>query len=133
MSAREQLQKVTNGWYSIALLGAVANVLMNGLGIFTIVWAVLSTGFMFVITWWIGRKLLNRSSLMRSVCIVLSVLGSVLGVLAIFALGKALFEGASLFDTAIELGLTGMGLSMNFRTFRTLTDANVKSYFTTSG
>lgn len=129
MTASDKIQKMTNGWYSMAVVSAVANILIGGVGIFSIVWAVLSTGFMFVVTWWIGKKLMNRSSLMRSVCILLSVLGSILGVLGIFGLGKALFDGASLFDTVIEIAVMGMGVSLNARSFRTLIDSDVKRYF----
>ncbi len=128
MTAREKLQKLTNGWYSMAVVSALASLVMNGIGFFSIIGTVLSTGFMFVLTWWIGRKLMNRSSLMRSVCILLSVVGSVLGIIAIFGLGKSLFDEFSL-KTIVEMGLTGMGVTLNVRSFRILTDTKVREYF----
>lgn len=127
MTAREKLQKLTNGWYSMAVVSALASLLVNGIGVFSLIGTLLSTGFMFVLTWWIGRKLMNRSSLMRSVCILLSVAGAVLGIVALFGLGKSLFEEFAL-STILEMVLAGMGLSLNVRSFRILTDTQVRQY-----
>jgi hypothetical protein len=128
MAAREQLQKLTNGWYSMAVVSAGASLLMNGLGIFSIVGSVLSLSFMFLLTWWIGRKLQNRSSLTRSVCILASVVFSVLGILGIFGLGRELFEDFRL-SIFVDIALMVMTISMNVRSFRVLTDTQVKQYF----
>lgn len=128
MTAREKLQQLTNAWYSIAVVSAGASLLMNGLGIFSIVGAILSLSSMFILTWWIGRKLMNRSSLMRSVCIVVSVIASVLGILGLFGLGKELFEDFRL-SIFLDMALVVMGISMHMRSFRVLTDTQVKAYF----
>ena len=126
-TGREKIEQLTNQWYAFAAVSAIASVLASGIGFFSILFAACSTAFTFALTWFLGRRLLARSSLTRAALVLVSLVGGVLGALATARYGWAFFTGFSL--TALLNGAVSTGsLVMNVRSFRTLTDASVKAY-----
>src|SRR5262249_54680020 len=62
MSAKEKIRGLTTAWYGFALFVGLANLAMNGVGIFSLVGAAIATLFGITMSWIIGRFLLARSS-----------------------------------------------------------------------
>jgi len=128
MTAREKIEKLTHAWYGFDIFAAVIGLVMSGIGPFSLVWSALSTASSLIITWWIGRKLLNKSSLTRSVMIVISFIGALLGVVGLVKTGIDFFDDWSL-ALVLRGVLVGGAVSMYWRSLRTLLDATVKAHF----
>jgi hypothetical protein len=127
MSGREKIEKLTQAWYGFAVFSAVWSLLNNGLGLFSILGAVGSMLVSFVITYFIGRALRNRSSFTRFVLLVLSGLSSVFGAIGVVRLGYAFVQSWSLQVISLMV-FAAASLMINVRSFRTLRDASVKAY-----
>ncbi len=127
MSARQKIEELTNAWYGFAVFAAIVSVVQNGIGIFSLFFTVVSTVFSFVLTWFLGRRLLARSSLTRMVLLVLSTLSACFGVLAVGKLALAFF-GSWSFGLLFTIVLSAGSVMMNVRSLRVLTDSSVKSY-----
>jgi hypothetical protein len=126
MSAQAKIEKLTNSWYGFNLFAGVMSLLMGGIGFFSMVWAALSTAFTLVVTYIIGRKLMNRSSLTRSLLLVASTVLVVLGVVGL-VLSVLHFEFSVRF--LLRTILVGTAVSMHVKSIRVLTDRDVKAYF----
>jgi hypothetical protein len=128
MTARERIETLTNSWYGFAVVSSFISLLMNGFGLFRLFFTGVSLVFSVAITYWLGKRLLNRSSLTRTLLIIVSVVGTILGAVWTVRQGGSLL-GSFSFSTLLQLVLTGMGVVMHIRSFRTLTDSSVKTYF----
>jgi hypothetical protein len=128
MTAKEKIEGLTNGWYGLAVVGAIYSLFQNGLGFFSLLWAVPSFLFSIVLTWFLGRRLLAKSSFWRAVLIVISAIGTVLGGLTTASLGWQFLHEWSL-SILVGTFFVGAGVYMNARSFRVLTDKTVKAYF----
>lgn len=126
MSATAKLENLTHSWYGFAVFTAVWSILTGGFGFFRLFFTAASLAFSVVVTFLLGRALLNRSSVVRMVLIVLSALGTAFG-----ALGMV----SKIFWSSWSLGLIGTlvlaaaGVWMNLRSLGVLTDKSVKVYF----
>lgn len=124
----KKIEQLTNAWYGFAVFTALYSVVTNGVGFFTLVWTTAGLLFSWFLTFLIGRALLRRSSLTRTLLLLVSALSTVLGALSA---GRAGLN----FVSSWELGvlLTGVysaaSMWMNAKSFRTLTDSSVKAYF----
>jgi hypothetical protein len=127
MSAREKIENLTNSWYGFALFTGLVTFLQNGIGVFSALGALASTLFSLFLTFFIGRRLLARGSITRVILLVLSVLSLGLGSLGVFSLGKAFLQDWS-FSLLFGIVYALLSLHMNFKSFRVLTDAQVKAY-----
>jgi hypothetical protein len=128
MDGKGKIEALTNSWYGFALFAGIYSVFTSGLGFFTLLFALGSTAFSFVLTWFIGRRLLKKSSLTRLICIVVSAISSVLGTLGAAKMGWAFLNerSASLLFTAIFGAIV---VAMHVRSFRVLTSDAVKTYY----
>jgi hypothetical protein len=128
MDGKSKIEALTNSWYGFALFAGIYSVVSNGLGFFTILFAAGSMAFSFVLTWFVGRRLLKKSSLTRMICIVVSGICSVLG-----AIGTAKAGWAFITEWSLSLLLTALfgavTISMHVRSFRVLTSDAVKMYY----
>ena len=128
MGGKAKIEGLTNSWYGFAVFSAICSVLIGGIGFFSIGAAVVGLLFSWVVTFFFGRALVGRSSLVRMFLLCFSGLFMVLGVL-----GTA--SSAWSFMTSWELskltyaGYTAVLSWMYARSFRTLTDSSVKAYF----
>lgn len=128
MDGKEKIEKLTNSWYGFALFAGAASLLMNGIGIFSILGAIISTVTSLVFTFAFGRLLLRKSSFTRYALIFLSGLFSVLGILGI---GSSIwtFFGEWSLSLLVYAGFCAVSVYMNARSFSVLTDKSVKGYF----
>lgn len=128
MTPRAQLEQLTHGWYGYGVFAGVLTLFANGLGLASVLTAAGSTLFGFVLTFYLGRALLRRSSATRFALIGLSVLGGVLGVFGTGALALVFLSTWTLSALALVI-VVGAQVLMNVRSFRVLTDRTVKGYF----
>ena len=129
MTARQKIENLTHAWYGYVTLSAILSLFANGIpGIFSIVWAAMGLAFSLFLTWFIGRRLLNKSSLTRAILLVITGLGVLFQT---YGVGKM----ALAFVRTWEFGMLGaavfLGVSvyMHARSFRVLTDSSVRAYF----
>ena len=129
MTARQKIEQLTHAWYGYAAFSAIASLFKDGIpGIFSIIWAAMGLALTLFVTWFIGRRLLAKSSLTRFLLLLVTGLGTVFGT---WGVGKT----ALTFVRTWEFGLLGaavfLGISvyMHVRSFRTLVDPSVRSYF----
>jgi hypothetical protein len=127
MTARDKIEKLTNSWYGFALLSAAWSLFQNGIGVFSLVGGAVSLVFSLALTYFIGRRLLARSSLTRTVLMVLSVLSMLLGTFWVYRAGVAFFHTWS-FGLLLHIAFALVSLRMNFKSFRVLNDDSVASY-----
>ncbi len=128
MTAREKIQNLTHAWYGFAFFSSLASLLMNGIGIFSIIGAIASLFISCLITFFIGRALINKSSFVR---VVVMILSGVFGVLGVVGMGTALVESEWSLSLFMMIGLAGIGVYMQFRSLLVL--ASVRAYFATRG
>ena len=129
MSAKEKIQNLTNAWYGFTVFAALVNLVVNGVGIFSVVFVGAGTIFSLVWAWFLGRQLLRKSSLTRMALVVLSAISVVAGTLGAASLSWRVVAGDARF---VELGVVAMmaiGVWMNARSFRVLTDRAVRAHF----
>jgi hypothetical protein len=129
MTARQKIENLTHAWYGYVTLSAIASLFANGFpGIFSIVWAAMGLSLSLFITWFVGRRLLAKSSLTRFLLLIVTGLGTVFQT---YGAGKM----ALAFVRTWEFGLLGaaafLGVSvyMHARSFRVLVDSSVRAYF----
>mgnify|MGYP003594240246 CR=1 FL=1 len=127
MTARDKIEKLTNSWYAFALVSALWSLFQNGLGVFSLVGGALSLVFSLGLTYFIGKRLLARSSLTRTFLLVVSVLSMLFGTFWVYRTGVAFFHTWS-FGLLLHIAFALVSLRMNFKSFRVLTDDSVASY-----
>jgi hypothetical protein len=128
MTGKAKIEGLTNTWYGFTAFSALASILANGIGIWSIGSAVVGMFFWWIVTWFLGRALVKKSSLVRSLLLLVSALFLVLGALSA---GRSTLK----FFSAWELNLlvtafySAVSAWMYGKSFRTLTDPSVKAYF----
>ena len=128
MTAHQRIENLTHAWIGYGVVAGLATLLLNGLGVFSVIWALGSVAVSVVVALFFGRKLLARSSITRTFLLVVSVLGALFGGLADAKLGWALLHGLS-FQLLVLTALALLHASMCVRSFRVLTDRVVKAHF----
>lgn len=128
MTARERIEGLTNSWYGFGLVAGVVSLLEGGFGFFSLLRAAAATLFSFALTWFLGRRLLAKSSLMRMLLLVVSGIGLVVGTLGTARLGWSFVQEWSI-SLLVQTAFTGSTAWMHLRSLRVLTDSSVKAYF----
>ena len=128
MSAKQRIEALTNAWYGFAIFAAAISFLQRGIGIFSLMIVAVSLAFSLASAFFVGRRLLRKSSLTRSFLLFTSVVSGLWAAWSCYRYGTAFF-GEWSFSLLLKLALAGGTLSMDLRSFRVLTDASVKSYF----
>ena len=128
MTATQKIEGLTNSWYGYAVFGALLSLWNNGIGFFSLIGTVGSFLFSVILTWFIGRRLLAKSSLTRTLLIIVTAISSVMGTVGVAKMGLQFFSTWSL-SVALYAGLLAVGVYMNARSFKVLTDKSVKAYF----
>ncbi len=128
MTATQKIEGLTNSWYGYAAFLAGLRLWENGIGL----WSLFTTAGVFVfwvvLTWFIGNRLKNKSSLTRFILVAGSAVMSVLGTVGVAKMGWQFFQTFSL-SVLFYAGLAAVHVFMNARSFRVLTDKSVKAYF----
>lgn len=130
MSGKEKIQNLTHAWYGVSFASAIIGIVSNGLNVLSIALAIATTMFGIFVAWFFGFLLLRKSSFTRVALVVLSAIGVVAGVIGA---GKQVFDaffGNAPFIAGLGAALVmSIGVYMNARSFRVLTDRSVKAYF----
>jgi hypothetical protein len=127
-TARQKIEGLTNSWYGFAVFGAILSLWNGGIGFFSLLGTAGSFVFTLFLTWFIGRRLLAKSTLTRLLLICLTGVISVLDTVGVAQMGLTFFRTFS-FSALAYAGVLGIHLYMNARSFRVLTDKSVKVYF----
>jgi hypothetical protein len=128
MTAKEKIEGLTNTWYGFALVGAVYSLFQNGFGFFSLLTTGASFLFSVALTWFLGGRLIAKSSFWRAALLIVSAIGTVIGTLTTARTGWQFFHEWSLTLLATT-AMFGSSVYMNARSFRVLTDKTVKAYF----
>ena len=128
MTARQKIEGLTNSWYGFAVFMSLLSLWRNGIGFFSLLGTAGSFIFSIFLTWFVGRRLLAKSSLMRLFLIVVTGVISVMDTVGVAQMGLTFFRTFS-FSALAYVGVLGIHLYMNARSFRVLTDKSVKVYF----
>jgi hypothetical protein len=128
MNAKQKIENLTHTWYGFTVFMGAVQLLVNGLGVFSILSAAFSTVFSLVVSFAFGRLLLGKSSLTRVLLVAFSAIGTILGVLGA---GRMIYEffGDWSFSLLGYAALALAGVSVNVKSFRVLTDDTVKAHF----
>ena len=127
MTATQKIDGLVNSWYGYAVFGAGLRLWQNGIGLMSLVTTAGAFLFSIFITWFIGNRLRNKSSLMRLILVVGSAIISVLGTVGVAKMGYTFFQTMSL-SVLFYAGLTAVSVYMNAKSFKVLTDSSVKAY-----
>jgi hypothetical protein len=127
-TAKAKIEGLTNTWYGYAVFSALFSIFESGLGVFSIAGAVFGMIVSFILTYFIGRALLRKSSLTRGILILLS---GVFGVLGTIATGKMALQFFSTWEFGLlaAVAYSSVSVYMNVKSFRTLMDSQVRAYF----
>jgi hypothetical protein len=128
MTATQKIEGLTNSYYGYAVFGAAVSLWNNGIGFFSLLGTAFSFVFSIALTWFIGRRLLAKSSLMRVVLVIFTGLFSVLGSISVAKMGWTFFQTMSL-SVLLYTAFVSIGVYMNVKSFRVLTDKSVKAHF----
>lgn len=127
MTGRRKLEQLTASWYAFTLFSGVVQLFANGIGLFSLVVAAVSTGLCLVIAHIIGRALIGKSGLTRGLMIGLSGLGLFFGALGVLHLVGDFF-GTWRFALLGSAVMTLAGMGMNVLTLSVLLDDSVRRY-----
>ena len=128
MTATQKIDGLVNSWYGYAVFGAALRLWQNGIGLMSLITTAGAFIFSILLTWFIGGRLKNKSSLTRFILVVGSALMGVLGTVGVAKMGWTFFQTFSL-SVLFYAGITAVSVFMNAKSFRVLTDKSVKAYF----
>jgi hypothetical protein len=128
MTATQKIEGLTNTYYGYAVFGAVLSLWNNGIGFFSLLLTGASFLFSIFLTWFIGRRLLAKSSLTRVALVLFTGICSVLGTVSVAKMSWTFVQTMSL-SVLLYTALVAVGVYMNVKSFRVLTDKSVKAYF----
>lgn len=128
MTAREKIEGLTNSWYGYVVFTAGLSLLQSGIGFFSLLFAIVSLAATLCFTWFLGNRLLAKSSLWRMILLVVSSLTVVFGSLGLAKAGWMFLNDWSL---RLLLGILfgAVSVGMHVKSIRVLTDSSVKAYF----
>jgi len=129
MSARQKIEGLTASWYGYCLFSAVLGLVRGGIGFFSLLTSIASFGFMCLVTWFLGRRLLANSSATRMLLIVVSGAVTLLGAIGTAKAGWAFVSGDWSLSMLMATLFAAISVYQYGRSFRVLTDDSVKSYF----
>jgi len=124
MTAREKIQGLTNSWLGYMVFTTALSVFREGR---SIIGSAIGLVISLLITWFIGNRLLARSSVTRFFLLVISTLATIFGGIAMAKMGWAFLHDFSLQLLAM-LFFGGMSVAMHVKSLKVLTDDSVKAY-----
>ena len=128
MTATQKIEGLTNSWYGYAVFGAALRLWDNGIGLMSLITTAGAFLFSVLLTWFIGNRLKNKSSLTRFILLAGSGILSVLGSIGVAKMGWTFIHTFSL-NVLFYAGITALSVYMNAKSFKVLTDKSVKAYF----
>ncbi len=124
MTAREKIQGLTNSWLGYLVFTAALSVLREGR---SIIGSAIGLVFSLLIAWFIGNRLMARSSVMRFFLLVISTLATVFGAIGVAKVGWMFLHDFSL-HLLVAMFFGGVSVAMHVKSLRVLTDDSVKAY-----
>jgi len=127
MSARAKIETLTNSWYGFSVVSAAWGFWESGIGMFSAIFALLGLFVSLGLTFFFGRRLLNKGGITRVFLLVVSFIGLVSWGLGTYGFAREMmtsFRFGLVFDIAFALA----SVSMYFKSLRTLADSQVKAY-----
>jgi hypothetical protein len=128
MTATQKIDGLVNSWYGYAVFGAALNLWNQGIGLWSLITTAAGFIFSIMLTWFLGNRLKNKSSLWRLILVVGSALMSVVGGIGVAKMGWTFIHTFSL-SVLLYAGIAAVHVFMNAKSFRVLTDKSVKAYF----
>ena len=128
MTATQKIDGLINSWYGYAVFGAALRLWDNGIGLMSLITTAGAFLFSVLLTWFIGNRLKNKSSLTRFILVIGSGILGVLGTFGAVKMGWTFLHTFSLTDL-LYVGITAVSVFMNAKSFKVLTDSSVKTYF----
>ena len=128
MTATQKIEGLINSWYGYAVFGAALRLWDKGIGLMSLITTAGAFLFWVFVTWFIGNRLKNKSSITRFILVVGSAIMSALGAVGVAKMGWTFFHTFSL-SVLFYAGLAAVSVFMNAKSFRVLTDKSVKAYF----
>jgi hypothetical protein len=128
MTATQKIEGLTNSWYGYAVFGAAVRLWDSGIGLISLITTTGAFLCSVLLTWFIGNRLKNKSSLTRFILVAGSSVLSVIGTIGVAKLGWTFIHTFSL-SVLFHAGITALSVYMNAKSFNVLTDKAVKAYF----
>jgi hypothetical protein len=125
MTAREKLQGLTNSWLGYMVFTAALSLVREGRSIIGTAIGLLCS---LALVWFIGNRLMAKSSLTRFVLLVVSTLTTVFGAFGVARSGWLFLHDFSL-SLLLAMFFGAVSVGMHVKSLRVLTDDSVKSYF----
>ena len=128
MSATQKIDGLVNSWYGYAVFTSALALWDRGLGVFSFIVTLFGFGVSILISWFLGNRLKNKSSLWRALLLIGSTLSVLFGGYKTISMGMSLFSSFSI-GTLLTVAIAAIGTTMSLKTFRVLTDSQVKAHF----
>lgn len=130
MAGKTKIRELTSEWYGFNAVSAIVHLVLALFGsglfaFFTVPLVLVFSVVPFALTWIIGRLLLNRSSVTRTILLVLAPISLICGALSAWTLVTGPWSLGTLFTGLLLAG----GIYMQVQSFRTLIDRDVRAYF----
>ncbi len=111
-TARQKIEGLTHSWYGWTAFTSLLALWDRGIGIISLF--LTGVGFLLscLVIWFLGNRLVNKSSLTRVLLVVLSAIVSVLGTIGTAKLGWTFINTFSL-SVALQAAFTGLGVYMH--------------------
>jgi hypothetical protein len=127
MTARQRIESLTASWVTFIIVSGLATLLVNGVGVFSLLIALGSVVVNVAIVLFIGRRLLAGSSLTRTFLLVVATIGALGGSLAAAKFAWAGLWGFS-FRMLVLAAIFAANAGMNVHSIRVLLSDSVKAH-----
>ena len=127
-TAKQKLEGLTHSWMGLVMFSAIWSVVENGFGLFSMILTGVWTVFMLGLVWFLGNRLQKKSDLTRLILILVSGLGTLFVGYATVKVGWMAITNFS-FMLLLRAFFGAGAVALYVRSFRTLTDSQVKAHF----
>lgn len=127
MSAKQKIEGLTNTWYGYFFFTSLLALWNGGFGVFNIAGTALWFAFTSLVVWFLGRRLVNKSSLWRFLLLCVSGIATAAGTYGAARMGWAFVTTWQLSALIYAAG-SALTVYMYGRSLRVLTDSSVKAY-----
>jgi len=127
MSAKQKIEGLTNTWYGYFFFAALLKLWNGGFGVINIATTVLSFAFTALVVFFLGRRLVNKSSIWRFLLLCVSTVATLGGTYFAAKMGWA-FVTTWQVSALIYAASSALTVYMYGRSLRVLTDSSVKAY-----
>lgn len=127
MSAKQKIEGLTNTWYGYFFFLSLMKLWNGGFGVINIATTALSFAFTALVVFFLGRRLVNKSSIWRFLLLCVSGLATAAGTYGAAKMGWAFVTTWQMSALVYAVG-SALTVYMYGRSLRVLTDSSVKAY-----